>query len=92
MFVYPEINADGEQRDFTNHKVQEHLRFLYRHLLENDFLSGLEISDSKLFSIYSREVLKQLKSGRGEWEKQVPKLVSEQIIENGFFGFKKPRK
>ncbi|WP_371194183.1 TonB-dependent receptor [Glaciecola sp. SC05] len=91
MFIYPEINADGELRDFTNLKVQEHLRFLYRHLLENDFLTGLETSDINLFNIYSRDVLKKLKSGQGDWESAVPKLVSEQIIEHGLFGFKKKR-
>jgi hypothetical protein len=65
---------------------------LYRHLLENDFLTGLETSDMKLFNIFSREILKQLKEGRGDWEQMVPKLVAEQIIEHGFFGFKKKRK
>jgi len=92
MFIYPELNVSGELRDYKNHKVQEHLRFLYRHLLENDFLTGLDASDVELFKIYSRDILKQLKSGRGDWEKMVPDLVAEQIIEHGFFGFKKPRK
>ncbi len=92
MFIYPELNAEGELREYKELKVQDHLRFLYRHLLENDFLTGLENTDLELFKIYSREVLKQLKQGRGDWEALVPEKVSEQIIENGFFGFKKPRK
>jgi hypothetical protein len=92
MFIYPELNADGELRDSSDLKVQEHLRFLYRHLLENNFLHGLETSDPALFNTYSRDVLKKLKSGRGQWEKAVPQLAAEQIIENGFFGFKKKRK
>lgn len=92
MFIYPEINVDGELRDFSNLKVQEHLRFLYRHLLENDFLTGLETSDTSLFNIYSRDILKKLKSGRGDWEDSVPPLVAQQIIEHGLFGFKKQRK
>jgi hypothetical protein len=92
MFIYPELDAENELREYKNHKVQEHLRFLYRHLLENDFLTGLETSDMKLFNIFSREILKQLKEGRGDWEQMVPKLVAEQIIEHGFFGFKKKRK
>lgn len=92
MFIYPEITQDDELRDFSNMKVPEHLRFLYRHLLENDFLTGIETSDIELFKIYSRDVLKSLKVGRGEWEEMVPKMVSEQIVEHGFFGFKKKRK
>ncbi|GLR70261.1 TonB-dependent receptor [Agaribacter marinus] len=92
MFIYPELNTEGEIRDYNDFKAQEHLRFLYRHLLENDFLTGLDTSDTELFNIYSRDVLKQLKSGRGEWESLVPKLVAEQIIEFGFFGFKQRRR
>jgi hypothetical protein len=91
MFIYPELNADGELREFSELKVQEHLRFLYRHLLENDFLTGLETSDINLFKIFSRNVLKQLKSGSGDWEQHVPALVAEQIKEHGFFGFKRKR-
>ncbi|MFT6268714.1 MAG: hypothetical protein ACJAVV_001529 [Alphaproteobacteria bacterium] len=92
MFIYPEIDADNELRDFSDLKVPEHLRFLYRHLLENDFLTGLETSDAELFNIFSRDVLKSLKAGRGDWEEMVPTLAAEQIVENGLFGFKKKRK
>jgi len=91
MFIYPELNVDGELREFSELKVQEHLRFLYRHLLENDFLTGLETSDINLFKIFSRDILKQLKSGGDDWEHQVPALVAEQIKDHGFFGFKKKR-
>ena len=88
LFIYPELTADGELSDFTAVKVQEHLRFLYRHLLENGFLAGIESSDVNLFKIYSREVLKQLKNGRGEWEKALPEEIVQEIIEKRLFGFK----
>ncbi len=91
LFIYPELNENGELSDFTHVKVQDHLRFLYRHLLENGFLSGIECSDHSLFKIFSREVLKQLPFGRGDWEKSVPESVAQQIIENRFFGFKDRR-
>jgi hypothetical protein len=88
LFIYPELTADGQLSDFTAVKVQEHLRFLYRHLLENGFLAGIESSDVNLFKIYSREVLKQLKNGRGEWEKSLPEEIVQEIIEKRLFGFK----
>jgi hypothetical protein len=91
MFIYPEINAEGELREFTDVKVPEHLRFLYRHLLENDFLAGIDTSNVELFKIYSRDILKQLRSGKGGWEKNVPKAVAGEIIKSGLFGFKKKR-
>ncbi|GAB5380509.1 MAG: hypothetical protein Alis3KO_26490 [Aliiglaciecola sp.] len=91
LFVYPELDDNGELNDFTKVKVQDHLRFLYRHLLESGFLSGIECSDSELFSIYSREVLKQLPHGKGDWMNSVPDMVAEQIIENKFFGYRDKR-
>ncbi len=88
LFVYPELNDIGEVSDFTDVKVQDHLRFLYRHLLENGFISGIECSDKDLFRIYSREVLKKISGGRGEWESALPDKVVNEIIENKFFGYR----
>jgi hypothetical protein len=88
LYIYPELDSDGELNDFTKVKVPDHLRFLYRHLLENGFLTGIECSDSGLFSIYSRDLLKKLPQGRGDWENSVPKEVAQQIIEHKFFGFR----
>lgn len=86
LFVYPELNLSGEVSDFTEVKVPEHLRFLYRHLLQNNFISGIETSDKSLFNIFSREILKQLCEGRGKWEQSLPEGIAEEIINNRFFG------
>ena len=88
LFIYPELNSEGELSEFTDVKVQDHLRFLYRHLLENGFLAGIECSDINLFKIYSREVLKQLQLGRGNWENSLPKPVVDEIIQKKLLGFK----
>lgn len=91
LFIYPELDEQGNLNDFTAVKVPDHLRFLYRHLLENGFLSGIECSDDSLFNIFSRDVLKQLPHGRGDWEQSLPEDVAAQIIDNKFFGFKPSR-
>jgi hypothetical protein len=88
LLVYPEIDQAGEYTDYTNLLVPENLRFLYRHLLENHFIFGIDSSDPELFKIFSRNVLKQLPNGRGEWEKSLPSGVAEEIIENHFFGYR----
>jgi hypothetical protein len=88
LFVYPELDSAGEISEFTDLKVQEHLRFLYRHLVENDFISGIDCSDKALFKIYSRQILKEVPKGRGGWEKLLPKGVADEIIKHKFFGFK----
>ena len=88
LFVYPEAGEDGEALNFTDVKVPEHLRFLYRHLLENDFIAGIDCSNSELFNIYSREILKQIESGNPSWKDLVPEQVVEQITSKRLFGFR----
>ena len=88
LYIYPELSSDGELYDFNTVKVPNHLRFLYRHLLENGFLAGIECSDRELFKIYSREILKLLPKGRGSWEKLVPKGAVDEIVNNRLFGYK----
>lgn len=88
LLVYPEIDKAGEYRDFANVDLPENLQFLYRHLVENNFIFGIESSDHDLFKIFSRNVLKQLHAGRGAWEQCVPPGVAEEIIEHKLFGYR----
>jgi len=88
LFVYPEVDNAGEIADFKTLKVADNLRFLYRHLLENHFIFGISNSDPELFKIFSRDVLKALPNGRGDWEKKLPQGVAEKIIKNRYFGYR----
>lgn len=88
LFIYPEMDEDGHLSEFTDVKVPEHLRYLYRHLLENGFLHGIECGDPSLLNIYSRDLLKQLTSGRGDWKESLPDGIAEEIIKNKFFGYR----
>ncbi len=88
LFVYPEIDKDGALNDLTKVKVPENLHHLYLHLLENGFIKGIECSDQKLFKIYSREILKQIDMGLGEWQESLPEGVAEEIIKHKLFGFR----
>jgi hypothetical protein len=88
LFIYPEMDEDDHVTEFTDVKVPDHLRFLYRHLLENGFLHGIECSDPSLFNIYSRKILKQLASGQQGWEKNLPDGVADEIIKHKFFGYR----
>jgi len=88
LFVYPEINDQGELRDFTSLQIEPKLRYLYKHLLENQYIFGIDCSDTELLKIYSREVLKQLPQGRGDWENSVPTDTAERIVRNKLFGYR----
>ncbi len=88
LLVYPEKSATGEYVDYTNVVLPENLQHLYRHLLANNFIFGIECSDPALFEIFSRDVLKQLPDGRGAWEQCLPSGVAERIIEKRYFGYR----
>lgn len=88
LLVYPEIDSTGQLRDFTNVDLPENLQSLYRHLLDNHFIFGIECSDPELFKIHSREVYNDLRNGRGSWEHCLPDGVAEEIIRNRFFGYR----
>jgi hypothetical protein len=88
LLVYPEIDADGKQQDYTTVKVPENLRYLYQHLIENGKIFGIECSDPELFKIFSREVFQQIQGGAPGWEDKVPEGVAEEIKNNRLFGYR----
>jgi hypothetical protein len=88
LFVYPELDADGEISNFDDIRVPEHLRFLYCHLVENKFISGIDCGHKDLLTIYSRDILKQLPKGRGDWEIYLPAGAADEIVNHKLFGFK----
>jgi len=87
LLVYPEIDKSGELQDYRNVQLPDNLQYLYKHLVENDFIFGIDSSDTELFNIFSRDVLEQLPHGRGNWEQCVPDGVAEEIIEHKLLGF-----
>ena len=47
-----------------------------------------DIQNVHNLDISAREIVKELPKGRGDWEKKLPEVVSNRIIEKGLFGFK----
>lgn len=88
LFVYPELDDNERLRDFTDIEVAENMRYLYQHLLDNRFISGINCSDLSLLTIYSRKVLEQLPNGRGAWESTLAEQTAQQIIDKKLFGYR----
>lgn len=89
LYVYPELLKNGELSDLATLDIEERLQHLYRYLLENRYICGINTSNSDLLKIYSREVLKMIPAGSGDWEKCVPDGIASVISDEGLFGFKK---
>ncbi|MGY0400182.1 MAG: TonB-dependent receptor [Ostreibacterium sp.] len=88
LYVYPEASIDSELTTYDTLTLTEEFKHLYKHLVVNNFIKGINCSNAELLKIYSREILKALTDGRGDWENKLPPLVVEQIIQKNMFGYR----
>jgi hypothetical protein len=87
VYVYPTIR-DGKLISLDNVNVSDDLRFLLKYLIHNRAMVSADIEDVRNLDISAREVVKELPSGRGDWEQKLPPSVTKSIIDNQLFGFK----
>jgi hypothetical protein len=88
LYVYPTISPEsGEVVTAETMQVPEPMRYLYRFLLENRRIEGLERHDSTSLDIRTRDVLARLQRGDPDWESAVPTTVAAIIKERGLFGY-----
>lgn len=59
-----------------NVQVADHLRNLYAHLLENQYLDCIVGFDREVLGIYSRDVLRRIREQDPTWEQLVPAKVA----------------
>jgi hypothetical protein len=89
LYVYPLLEEkSGSLISATNLRVAPNLRHLHAYLVENRFIEGLRDYDESCLPIFSRDVLKKLRSGDKSWEKMVPPQVAKIIRERNLFGCK----
>ena len=86
VYVYPTIR-DGKLISLDNVGVSDDLTYLLKHLCHNRAMVSADIVDVQNLDISARELVKELPKGRGDWEKKVPSVIAESIIENTLFGF-----
>jgi len=92
LYVYPSFDfKSGQAITAENFLVAPHLKHLYRHLLDNQFIRGIANFDAKLLPIRSRDVLSKIQSGDGTWEDLVPPQIVEIIKRNILFGYREAK-
>ncbi len=69
-----------------NVQVADHLRNLYAHLLENQYLDCIVGFDREVLGIYSRDVLRRIREQDPTWEQLVPAKVAAAIKARQLFG------
>ena len=69
LYAYPLLDqSSGSLVTAGNLRVEPHLRHLYAYLLENRLIESVRDYDERCLSIFSRDVLKRLRSGDAAWE------------------------
>lgn len=87
LYVYPLLEPKtGALISATNLRVDPHLRHLHAYLVENRFIENLKDYDESCLPIFSRDVLKKIRSGDASWENMVPETVAKMIKERKLFG------
>ena len=88
MYAYPLLDqATGSLITAGNLRVEPHLRHLYAYLLENRMIESVRDYDERLLSIFSRDVLKRIRTGDGSWEGMVPPAVAQVIKRRKLLGY-----
>ena len=73
-----------------NVHIEDHLRNLYDHLLENHYIEGIVGYDPDVLGIFSRDVLGRIRDRDPAWEQMVPPSVAAAIKKRGLFGYMEP--
>jgi hypothetical protein len=88
IYLYPVLD---KQKDIiinsNNLKLEDNMKEFYKYFKVNDKIRDLEFNKDYL-SIFSKDVLKQIKNNTPGWEDKVPKGVSDLIIKKKLFGYK----
>lgn len=80
--------AEGVLINARNVQVPQNLRNLYAHLLENHYIDSIEGYDRSILNIFSRDVLRRIKSSDTTWESMVPPSVADSIKSCRLFGYR----
>jgi hypothetical protein len=87
LYACPMLEPDsGALVTVHDLKVQDNLRHLYQHLLENRFIRDLDGIGRDELAIFSHDVLEKIRSGDSGWESLVPETVVGIIRSKRLFG------
>ena len=88
VYTYPaQKEGSGELIQSENLPVPDEIRYLYKHILENNQIVDIEQVNEETLHIYSQEVLRKVIADEEGWEDLVPSRVAAFIRKQGLFGF-----
>jgi len=89
LYVYPSRDKKtGKLTTVENLEVAPHLRHLYAHLVENQFIVDIKNYNADALKIYSGEVLAKIHSGDEALSRLIPPAIFEVIKAKRLFGWR----
>jgi len=90
LYIYPLMDRKtGALTTVQNLQIAPELRNLYEYLVERGCIEQLDNYNPAYLSIFSRDVIGQIKAGDPAWSDNVPSEVAEVIRHRGFFGHRR---
>lgn len=86
LYPYREENEDDKLIDLDSVVVSEDKTPLLNYIKQSGQVKNLEGYDNSLLHIYSRKVLKMIRSNEAGWEEFVPEEIAKVINEKCLFG------
>lgn len=86
IYLYPLIKGK-KLIDSSNLQVEDNMKNLYKYFKDNKKIRDIENFNESLLSIYSWEVLEEIKNNSTGWEQKLPESISRLIKEKKLFGY-----
>jgi hypothetical protein len=86
LYPYREESKNDELVDLNSVVVADKNKYLLEHIKKRGQVKNLEGYDNSFLHIYSRKVLKMIKSNEEGWEDLVPDTISKTINDKCLFG------
>lgn len=88
IYCYPlKDQATGELITADNFDVPPELRQLYGYLKDRGGINALDNYDPECLDVFSRDVLRRIKTGDESWQKMVPKAAADVIKAKRYFDY-----
>jgi hypothetical protein len=89
LYVYPFYDTSlGQLITAKDVEVPDHLRHLFAHLAENNYVEAIENYHKEYLSFFSRGILAKIREHDANWEHMVPPEVATIIKDRKFFGYR----
>jgi len=87
LYVYPDVDKDGEILNIDAIKVHPRYKDLFNYFKKNKRIVDIEDYDESLIAIYSRDIFRMIKNKEEGWEEFLPDGVAETIKKKRLFGY-----